>query len=374
MYTGTVIGQEEAKHRLLEMIREDRLPHALLLCGKEGCGKLALSLWLARYLLCKNPSSEDSCGTCSSCRMFAQLSHPDMHFAFPVVKRRPGQDTVSDDYLDKWRELLLNSPYFTFSEWLNAMNAENKQAQLFVSEADEIQRKLSLRSSQGGYKIMLIWMPERMNPECANKLLKLLEEPPAQTLFLLISQEPERLLPTLISRLQRFNLPPVSKAELTTLLQTQYSIGLQDAENIAQRAQGSITDALAAIQLNEEQQLWFEYFTSLMRLAYGKRIAQLKDWSETIASLGRERQKSFMEYCQHMTRESFIYNFRREEMLYLNQDEKVFAARFSPFVNEKNVNGIYSELEKATVHIEQNANPKFVFFDLAIKMIILLKS
>lgn len=373
MFFRDVIGQSEAKQHLLTLKREGRIPHAMLFCGMEGTGKLPLAIAFARYLCCENPGPDDACGHCPSCIKMNKLVHPDVHFAFPVIKKKSNKDAVSDDFIDAWRQLLLDTPYFSLPTWLARMGAENQQAQIFVRESDEVTRKLSLKSSQGGYKIMIIWLPEKMNAECGNKLLKLLEEPPAQTLFLWITENPDMILPTLQSRLQRFNLPPLSEKDLSDLLQTRYMLQPDDAADIAHRSEGSLLHALENIHLGEENKLFFELFTSLMRLAYARRVKEMKAWSEQVAGMGRERQKNLLSYCQRMIRENFIYNFHHPEMNYLNQEEQQFSSRFAPFVSERNVMGIMDELQEAQRHIEQNANPKFVFFDFALKMIVLLK-
>lgn len=253
------------------------------------------------------------------------------------------------------------------------MGASNQQAQIFVRESDEIQRKLALKASQGQFKVMLIWLPEKMNAECSNKLLKLLEEPPAGTVFLLVSEEPELLLPTIRSRTQRINLPPLSEHEIAQALEERYRIQPDDAREIAHQASGSMLQALEAIHLSEEHKVFFDLFIRLMRSSYARRIVEMKQWSEQVASMGRERQKNFLVYCQRMIRENFIYNFHLPDMNYMTQEEQQFAVRFSPFVNERNVIGIMEELAEAQTHIEQNVNAKIVFFDFALKMIVLLK-
>lgn len=226
------------------------------------------------------------------------------------------------------------------------MGAENQQAQIFVRESDEIQRKLSLKAGEGSYKIMIIWLPEKMNAECGNKLLKLLEEPPAYTIFLLVSEAPESILPTLTSRMQRFNLPPLNEEDIAGLLRTRYMLQPEDASDIAHLSAGSVLRAIENIHLGEENRLFFELFTSLMRLAYARRLKEMKAWSEQVAALGR-RQKNLLAYCQRMIRENFIYNFHHSEMNYLGREEAQFASRFAPFVNERNVIGIMEELEEA---------------------------
>lgn len=368
-----VIGQGAAKQRLLQEAGEGRIPHAQLFCGPEGAGKLPLALAYAKYLCCTNPGPEGACGTCPSCVKWNKLVHPDVHFMFPIVKSAKGKKEVCDDYLADWRHLLMNNPYFALPHWLSAMGAENGQALIYARESDEITRKLSLKSVEGGYKITIIWLPEKMHEACANKLLKLLEEPPEKTLFLLVSEMPEQLLSTILSRTQRFSVPRIAEADIALALRDKYAVQSADADAIAHMANGSFVKALETTSLNEENQLFFDLFVSLMRLAWQRKIRELKQWSEQVAGLGRERQKNFLDYCQRMIRENFIYNLHQPEMNYLTRPEENFAIRFAPFVNERNVVGIMEELSEAQLHIVQNVNPRMVFFDFALKMIMLLK-
>jgi len=371
MFFRDVIGQNEAKQRLIREAKEGKIAHARLFCGPEGIGKLPLAIAYARYLSCQHPEENDACGHCPNCMKYNKLAHPDLHFVFPVIKIK-SKDTVSDDFLPEWRELISHTPYFNLNIWLKEMGAENQQAQIYVKESDEIIRKLNLKSSQGGYKIMIIWLPEKMNVECSNKLLKLLEEPPSQTIFLLISEEPDMLLTTIQSRTQRFNLYGIEEKQIAQKLIQQYGIIEKDAVNIAHRSEGNFLKALEAIHLNEENQLFFDMFVSLMRLSYQRKIREMKQWSETMASMGRERQKQFLQYCQRMIRENFIYNFHNPSITFLNEEERSFSSRFAPFVNERNVIGIMDELSEAQRHIEQNVNARMVFFDFSLKMIVLL--
>lgn len=371
MFFKDVIGQEEAKQRLIREAKEGKIAHARLFCGPEGIGKLPLAIAYARYLSCNNPGEKDACGICPSCVKFNKLAHPDLHFVFPVIKKK-SKDTVSDDFITEWRELLSQTPYFNLNIWLEEMGAENQQAQIYVKESDEIIRKLSLKSSQGGYKIMIIWLPEKMNVECSNKLLKLLEEPPSQTIFLLVSEEPDMLLTTIQSRTQRFALYGIEEKYIIERLQNQYGLQEKDAISIGHRSEGNFLKALESIHLSEENKLFFDLFVSLMRLSYQRKIREMKQWSETLAAMGREKQKHFLSYCQRLVRENFIFNFQDPSLVFMNEEEQDFSKRFAPYINEKNVMGIMDELSEAQRHIEQNVNARMVFFDFSLKMIVLL--
>ena len=373
MFFKDVIGQEEAKQRLIAEVKEGRIPHAQLICGPEGTGKLPLAIAYARYICCENRGEHDACGVCPSCTKFNKLAHPDFHFVFPVIKKKAGKDTVCDDFISEWRQFVMNNPYFNLNHWLKEMGAENQQAQIFVKESDEIMRKLSLKSSEGGYKVTIVWLPEKMHEVCANKLLKLLEEPPEKTVFLLVSEAPEMILSTILSRTQRFNIRKIEETSIADALQRKYGVQPIDSQTIAHLANGNFIKALETIHLNEENELFFNLFISLMRLSYQRKIREMKQWSEQLAAMGRERQKNFLEYCQRMIRENFIYNLHRKEMNYMTLPEQNFATRFAPFVNERNVIGIMDELSEAQIHIEKNVNARMVFFDFSLKMIVLLK-
>ncbi len=365
-----VIGQTDIKMRLISEARTGRIPHAVLFSGTPGCGKLALAVSYARYLLCQQPDEYDACGKCPSCKILAQYAHPDLHFTFPIIRYKNAESSVSDVYLDYWRQRLQTGLYFDLDDWLTDMKAGNQQALIYSAEAGLIQRKLSLKSSLGGRKIMIIWMPEKMNAECANKILKLLEEPPEQTHFLMVSDEPEKILPTIISRTQQIEIKGIEYSCMVEVLSKIYPE--EQAKAAARNSGGSYTTALKSLDASQDNQLFFDLFVMLMRLSYQKKIKEMRKWSEQIASMGRERQKNFLTYCQRLIRENFMYNFRHPELNYMTTSETDFAKKFARFVNERNVIKIMEELSNAQRDIEQNVNPKMVFFDFTLKMIVLL--
>ena len=395
-----IIGQESVKRRLIDDVQQGRVPHALMLCGKEGSGALPLAVAMAQYLLCtgKNPQAAQSdmfgsasmfadetpaapsgpldhpCGHCPSCLMAEKLQHPDLHFIFPIYKRQSGKASLCEDFGQEWRELLLSQPYMGYAEWMQASGATNQQLMIYESESDAIASKLVLKSSQGGYKVCIVWLPEKMNAVCANKMLKLLEEPPSETVFLMVSEQPDLLLQTIRSRTQIIEVPALTQDDIRQTLEQQYSIQPDEAKRIAHTAEGSMTAALRVITDQDDNEEYFDLFVSLMRLSYMRRVKEMKQWSEQVASLGRERQKSMLRYCQHMVRENFIYNFHRDSLNYMSSAESDFAVRFAPFINERNVIGIMDELQLAQRDIEQNASAKIVFFDFALKMIVLIKN
>ena len=377
MYFKDIIGQQEVIERLVKDAQAGTVPHALLFCGPEGVGKLQTAIAFARYLLCRDKgTAADSCGTCPACVKMDKLVHPDLHFVFPVINKSKstGRSTVSDDEIKTWREMVTENQYFGFEEWLSALDADNKQARIFVTESESILGKLSLKSVEGGYKVMIIWHAEKMNAECANSLLKLLEEPPAGTVFILTTDTPELMLETILSRTQRIDFKRIP-AELIEqkLTGPGYLLDSDTAAKIAHLSGGSWLKAMNALRVNAESDEFLEYFMQLMRLSYGRRLKDLKIWSDNVAGGGREWQKRFLAYCQRMIRENFICNFHNPELNYMTEQERQFSVRFAPYVNENNIIGLTEVLSDAQRDIEQNVNSKMVFFDLSLKTIMLMK-
>lgn len=375
-----IIGQETEKNQLRQAVREGRIPHAQLFAGPAGVGKLALALAYAQYIACPNRSEEDSCGTCPTCLQYHKLQHPDLHFAFPIVKGDEGD--VCDAYAEKWRGLVAEHKYFDLDDWYRVMGTETKQGIIYEKESSEIMRKLSLKSFAGGYKIMVIWQPEKMNSTCANKLLKLLEEPPEKTLFLLVSEQKEQLLSTILSRVQEVKIPRLSEEVIAAGLQTEYAwLDSEEAKVIAHMANGSYLEALR--QLNDEAANgYFDDFVSLMRNAWlvGQKkdysaLLKLRQWSNEMADskVGREKQKAFLQYAQRQVRENYIYNFHHNQMNYQTAKEQAFSTKFAPFIHDGNVEKMMNELSKAEQQITQNGNAKIIFFDLCLQMIVLVK-
>ena len=357
-----IIGQEGVKQHLLDEYQQGKVPHALMLCGPEGCGALPIAVAYAQLLLGGGAMAE-------------KLQHPDLHFVFPIYKKTSGKDSYCDHFLPEWRELLLHRPYFGLSEWMDFSGAENQQLIIYANESEAILRKLSLKASQGGFKVMVVWLPEKLHATCANKILKLLEEPPAQTVFLLVSEQPDQVLQTIRSRTQMVAVPRLSEAEVEEALVNRYAVLEAEAKRIARSCAGNMAQALRTITNDSENGYFFELFVELMRLSYARKVKEMKLWSEKVAGMGRERIKAFLDYCQRMVRENFIYNFgRQDELNYMNSAEAQFAVKFAPFINERNVIGIMEELSLAQRDVAQNTNAKIVFFDFALKMIVLIKN
>ena len=371
MLFSDIIGQSEIKKRLIKNITTRQIPHSLLLCGSSGTGKLALAIAFIQYLLCRNRDGNDACGECPSCKKTAQLTHPDVHFAFPVIKNKKKE--ICDDYLPEWREMVLNSPYFTNDQWLDFIEAGNSQGIISAREGSEIFRKLSLKSLEAGYKCMIIWLPEKMHEVCANKLLKLIEEPYDKTLFVLVSDEPEQILPTILSRTQRIQVKPIPEQVIEKQLLEKFHIDGESARRISRIANGNYIKACEMISLSDEKEEYLALFTAAMRNSWKRDIAAMKQWSEQIAAIGREKQKSFLQYFQHYLRENFIYNLHRPQLNYMTMDEENFSISFARFINERNIELFIEEVEKAEKEVGQNVNAKMVFFDLSLKIAVLLK-
>ena len=377
MFFKDIIGQQEVIERLVKDAQAGTVPHALLFAGPEGTGKLQTAIAFARYLLCRDKGTgTDSCGQCPSCVKMDKLVHPDLHFVFPVINKSKSSErsTVSDDEIKTWREMVTENQYFGFEEWLSALDADNKQASIFVTESESIMSKLSLKSVEGGYKIMIIWHAEKMNQQCANSLLKLLEEPPAGTIFILTTDAPEQMLETILSRTQRVDFKRIPQELIEQRLTGPgYMLDADTASKIAHLSAGSWLKAISTLRINTESDEFLDYFMQLMRLSYGRRLKDLKRWSESIAGGGREWQKRFLAYCQRMIRENFICNFHLPELNYMTEQERQFSVKFAPFVNENNIIGLMDVLSDAQRDIEQNVNSKMVFFDLSLKTIMLMK-
>ena len=377
-----IIGQERVKAQLRKSVQEGFIPHAQLFTGPEGVGKLQLAVAYAQYLACPNRTAEDACGVCPTCLQYQKLQHPDLHFAFPIVKTDAGD--VCDDFFEAFRELLLDKGYFNLEDWYTALGVETKQGMIYEKESSEILRKLSLKAFGNGYKVMIIWQPEKMNTTCANKLLKLLEEPSEMTLFILVSEHPELLLPTIISRVQQIRIPALGEEDIIAGLKAN-GFG-EEASDLAHIAAGSF---LAARKLADESSTNKQYlndFIALMRNAYtigkikdpqkkSESLQAIRKWSLDMADakVGRERQKAFLQYAQRQVRENYVYNLQQPEMNYQTADERAFSKNFAPFINNGNVEQIMDELGKAEHQIGQNGNAKIIFFDLCLQFIVLLK-
>ncbi|WP_099463013.1 MULTISPECIES: DNA polymerase III subunit [Parabacteroides] len=373
MYFKDIIGQEEIKQRLIQSAQTGAVPHAQLLTEQGGAGAFPLALAYARYLNCTNRTETDACGKCPSCLKFNDLVHPDLHFVFPIVAKKEKKKEVCDDYLTEWRGFLKEYTYFNMDNWLDYIEAGNSQALIYSKESDEIIHKLNLKIYEAAYRILLVWLPEKLHPTCANKLLKVIEEPPQNTIILMVSETPDQVLGTILSRAQRINVKAIQAQDIAQSMISKFGLSADDAKHIAHLSCGSFIKAMEAISLGEENKFFLEQFKSMMRNSWARNVKDMKNMADVMAGIGRERQKNFLAYCQHLIRENFMYRFQTPELNYMNLDESGFAVKFAPFVNERNVIDIMKELDKAEKHISQNVNAKMVFFDLALRLTVLIK-
>ena len=364
-------------------MREGRIPHAQLFTGISGIGKLQLALAYAQYLNCPHRTDEDSCGTCPTCLQFEKLQHPDLHFVFPIVKN-DSADTC-DDFLEPWRNIILEKHYFDLDDWHEALGVETKQSMIYEKESGEILRKLSLKAYGDGYKVMIIWQPEKMNIASANKLLKIFEEPADKTVFLLVSEHPEQLLATIQSRVQTIRIPRLETEIIERALKKE-GVDATQATDIARIANGSYLAARKKAGESAVNQKELRDFIALFRDAYTvgvitdpqkkfESLKRLRQWSLDMADskVGRERQKHFLQYAQQQVRENFICNANQPELNYQMGEEREFSTKFAPFIHTGNVEAIMNQLDLAERQIEQNGNAKMIFFDLCLQMIVLIK-
>lgn len=341
--------------------------------GPEGSGKLATAIAYSQYLLCDAPTATDACDQCPNCLKMKSLTHPDLHFSFPVVANKTSKIGSSIDRIKEWNALILKSTYFGLNQWQEELDEMGKNAAIAVEESRLILKRLSLKSYSGKYKIMIIWLPEKMNTQAANKLLKILEEPPEQTVFFLICNNSEGILPTILSRTQIVRFPALSVSEVSNFLANRFHIETAVAESAATLSQGNLNEAIQILQGAKSQNLFFDLFVKMMRAAYTANPIELMDISDEAASLDKENQKNFVKYGLHLFRESIILNYMKGELLNLSNDERKFLEKFARFINNQNITELLSEFNDAHYHLERNANSKILFSDLLIKLTKLIK-
>ncbi|MBJ7879663.1 DNA polymerase III subunit [Gelidibacter salicanalis] len=379
MQFSTVLGQDHLKNHLTQSVDNGRIPHAQLFVGPEGSGTLAMAMAYAQYILCGNKQSENTGGNDSCNLKFANFAHPDLHFAFPVattdkIKKHP----VSNHFMEEWRQLLKEQPYGNLFDWYRILGVENKQGQIGVDEALHIVKALSLKSYEGGYKIMLIWMAEKLNTSAANKLLKLIEEPPAKTVFILIAEDESQIISTIRSRCQVLHFPPLAEGVIIEALQRNYQLDEATATKIAHQSNGNYNKACDLVYHDSEDLQFEEWFVFWIRSAFKAKgnktaIHDLISWSEQIAKTGRETQKQFLQFCLDFFRQALLMNYNADALVFMEPKTKNFKLEnFAPFIHEGNIMDISQELEDAIYHIERNGNSKIVLTDLSIKLTRLL--
>ncbi|MDR2684220.1 MAG: DNA polymerase III subunit [Prevotellaceae bacterium] len=370
MFFKDIIGQNQIKRHLIENVQNGRIAHAQLFYGNSGTGALPAAMAYAQYICCENRLETDSCGVCPSCRQMAKLIHPDIHFVFPIINIK---NSVCDEFLPQFREVLLENPYLAFDDWLSVIRKENTMPMIYAREGDEIIRKLSFKSFQSSYKIMIIWCADKMNEDCANKVLKILEEPTGRTVFLLITEHTEKIISTILSRTQPLFFPPLTKNDLQGALAKQgIYVADGDFDFLIRNAEGSWSELLKSIKQSGEQKEFFEIFQLLTRLSYMFKVENMKELNTKIALLGRSAQVAFLQFSQRLLRESFVFGLNNSGLSYINQAETAFINGFSKFINGTNIERLMNEFALAEAHIEQNGNAKIIFFDLMIKLHLIL--
>ena len=378
MLFKNVLGLEHIKNHLVTTVDSGRVAHAQLFVGPEGSGTLPMAIAYAQYLLCENKNGENE-GENVACNMKCDsLTHPDLHFAFPVSNSdKVKSHAVSDNYLQEWRLFVQDQPYGNLFDWYRLIGIEKKQGQIGVDEAQDIVKKLSLKSYEGGYKVLILWMAEKMNISASNKLLKLIEEPPAKTVLLLIAEEEEQIINTIRSRCQVLHFPPLAEQVIVDALVARGQ-SLGDAYTIAQEANGNFNKALDLLNKDSEDLVFERWFVQWVRSAFKAKgnkgaIQELIMWSDEVAKTGREVQKQFLHYCLGMMRQSLMLNYNAKELVHTKIHLEGFdLGKFAPFVHENNILDIVGELEKAIYHVERNGNAKLIFTDLSIKLTRLL--
>lgn len=375
MMFSDILGHEHLKDHLIRTAANGRIPHAQIFTGPEGSGTLAMAIAYAQYILCGNSGEENSGGN-ETCNMrFSSLSHPDLHFVFPSfatadVKKNP----KSADFISDFRNFFLENPYGSLFEWYSALGVDNKQGMIRVEDAQDVLRMMSLKPYEGGYKVMIVWMAEKMNMETSNKLLKIIEEPPAKGLIILVVEDEEELLPTVRSRCQAIRFNRLPESAIAEALVSRENCDPLKARNIARQANGNFSKAKHLLREDDEERPFEEWFVLWVRAAFRAKgnaaaISELLSWSEHIAALGRESQKKFLNYCIEMFRQALLLNYQATTLVYVEPKiDKFKLENFAPFVNGNNIQEIFKELSDAAFHIERNGNAKIILTDLSIKL------
>ncbi|GAA4804885.1 DNA polymerase III subunit delta [Olivibacter ginsenosidimutans] len=364
-----IIGQEKVKEHLIRTVKENRISHAQLFLGPEGSGSLPLALAYAQYINCEHKQENDSCGSCSSCRKYAKLIHPDLHFSYPFFASHK-EDTATT-FIEQWRHSFLSDPYLNLESWRNSLDAGNKQANINIAECHHIIQKLSLKAFEASYKVLIMWLPEFLDKE-GNTLLKLIEEPPENTLFLLVTQNQDQLLPTIISRTQLVKVNAIDKQSLADYLIREKGISPTKADQLCYISAGNMRQVM--IHLADEGNDYFDVLVQWLRLCFGGKVLDLIQLvEEDLAKLGRENQKSFLLYAVQMMRDVILYKVGASPLVHLPQAELSFVEKFSPLYTTDTLEACVSIFEKTSYYIERNANPKILFLDVSLQLVLLFK-
>lgn len=368
MLFSSVVGHDSLKRKLRQRAQSGEIPHASLFLGPEGNGGMALALAFAQYIACEAPTEDDSCGTCATCRKFEGLQHADLHFTYPIFSQGTDHKNVSASFADAWRNFLLTNAYPTYKSWLETINAGTKNVQIYVAEAEVISRQLALRSYEGGFKFQIVWLPETMKSETANKLLKTIEEPPDKTVFIFVAESSDRMLPTVLSRTQIVKVDGVSDEDMIESLQKRHALSEDQALDLTHYAEGNYSKALALLSNNSEQKALLEIFKEWMRACYARDAKKLEQTVGDLAGSGRSAQQQFLAYALHFVRQCIVSNYGRQDLARFTSEESGFAAKFSPFIHHGNVLKITEFLNEASHDVSANLHGKILFMDLSLKI------
>jgi DNA polymerase-3 subunit delta' len=365
MQFADIIGHEDLKSRLISSAKEGRISHAQLFLGPEGSGNLPMAIAYAQYLFCENKGVDDSCGACPSCIKIRKLVHPDLTFSYPVAPKPKLDKPRSVDFVTEWREAILYNPYISYQDWIEHLDVENKQGQIAVHEAIDILNRLSLKSVEGGYKIVILWLPETLNTIAANKLLKVIEEPPDHTIFILVAEDYEQIIQTITSRTQLIKVSRLSENDLIPALVKIHGLEHAAARHIAHRANGNYNEALKLIRNDETDSDLNQWFLFWMRACYSGNVSQIIEFTNNFAAEPREKQKGYLQHALNVARECLLINYGDRSMVHFEGKELEDLERFAPFVNVHNADDFVSTLSEAAYHIERNASDKVLFTDLS---------
>jgi len=365
MKFAEVIGHLDVKKRLIHSAKENRVSHALLFLGPEGTGGLPMAVAFAQYLVCENPGVDDSCGTCSACIKMAKYVHPDVSFSFPVATKDKIKEPKSVDFIEQFRKAILAEPYLNYMSWMDAADIENKQGIISVHESADIMHRLNLKAVEAPYKIVIIWLPEKMNHPAANKLLKILEEPPEKTLFFLVSENYEELLSTVVSRTQLVKVNRISETDMLAELTTNHGVDKATARHLHHKSNGSFSEALQLLDRADERTIFQQDFILWMRACYQLNVKAINEFALKLNERSRDGQKEFLIDCLDNIRECLLINYANRSLVRIDGEELTTLARLAPLIHINNADEFVEEFNKATFHIDRNANFKILFSDLS---------
>ena len=375
MLFSEIPGNKEIKTELINTVKNERISHAQLFCGQKGSGQLALAIAYARYMNCEERLESDSCGFCKSCIKYKTISHPDLHLVFPVIKQNSAALPISDSFVYNWRDFVLQNPYLSITDWISLIandKTKNKTGIIYKDEATSIYNKIILKNYESKYKVVLFWMPERMNREMANKILKTIEEPPENTIFLFVSEQPSEVLPTIYSRLQKIQIYKFTETDINQYFKNKdiSKERLAELQLITSRNLGRIKQL---IQQGLDELCFFEDFVEWMRIVYKTDLIKTVKWCNEISFKNKQEQLLFISYSIKIIRKCLQFNFSTQKLAVVSKKEQDFIEKFAQFIHKENIFMIVSELEKSYYHLKRNANAKILFYSISLKMLKYLK-